>query len=128
MAISKQAILTALNAEGSNTAGFAKIVAALKDLGVVSYRYQVAAGTYVYTDGAESIEMPLNGTPQPVAEQSQPDAVAGLVKQAQQGAFTFPEFCQQAGQLGVSYWDVSMSAMTTTYYDEANTELLVEPI
>lgn len=129
MKFTQAQIITALNAETGSTSGFPYIVKAMKTIGVSQYTYDVTKGMYRYTDGQDTLTMQLNGTPQTVAKLTPTAAqVQSIVQEAQNGKFEFEGFTAAAGKIGVPYWTVDMAAMTTTYYDQAEQPVLVEPI
>lgn len=46
----------------------------------------------------------------------------------QQGKTDYFTFCRDCAETGVEKWIVSLSAMTCTYYDKSNNEVMVEKI
>ncbi|MER2226250.1 MAG: DUF1398 family protein [Carnobacterium sp.] len=127
MSLNKQEIEKAVYAE-KNAGGFAQLMQEFKTLGIKRYDYLVAEGLYRYFDENSSIDLPLNGKPKKVAEQSNSEAIKIAVQRAQSGEFDFETFCELAGKAGVPFWTSDLVLKQVIYYATNHKALLVEPI
>ncbi len=63
-----------------------------------------------------------------ISDQSNPTQFKSDLKAHQQGKTDYMTFCKDCAKSGVFKWQVNMSKMTCTYFDEAGNEMLVEQI
>ncbi|MBC1474329.1 DUF1398 family protein [Listeria grandensis] len=113
----------------ANAGDFPKVVQGFKVAGVVAYDYIVASGLYVFYDiDGTKVEAKLNGVPKSIAEIGSVKEIQAAVKQAQSGNIDFEQFCELAGEAGVSIWHSNLIEMLVIYQDKAGGILLQEPI
>jgi uncharacterized protein YbcV (DUF1398 family) len=121
--------IEAATAEVRTGADYPRLVQNLKELGVRTYEHMVADGSNIYYgDENHSVRIAHAQKPIPVADRPSAEKLKHAIGIHQRGQTTYPEFCQQAGEAGVSKWDSDLEQMTVTYVDRADRVLVVEPI
>lgn len=108
---------------------FPQYIQDLIQLGVRTYHTYVKDGHTVYLgDGGYSVASdPMYG-PLAIAEVAHVKTFSERLKAHQAGQTDYPTFCNDCANAGVDKWVVDMADMTCTYFDTADTALLVEGI
>ncbi len=110
-------------------ADFPRYVQRLIELGVVRYETYVSDGhTVYYGVGNHQPATDAVYAPIPVAPTANQQQFAARLKIHQQGQTDYMTFCKDAGAAGVQKWITDTTAMTCTYYDATEQEVLSEKI
>lgn len=117
------------HAKVKSGADFPAYIQEIKKLGVKQYTNFVTDGHTVYQgEDGSTVESPAKYASLPVASTGQPDQLAIILREHQQGQTDYPTFCRQAANAGVDTWIVDLEQMSCTYYDKAGNNLLAEEI
>jgi uncharacterized protein YbcV (DUF1398 family) len=110
-------------------ADFPAYIRDLIELGVVRYETFVEDGHTVYSgiDGF-TVGSAAKYAPLTIAARKDDAAFRKDLKEHQDGKSDYLTFCKYSAVSGVWKWVADMDKMTCTYYDKANTEMLVEMI
>lgn len=121
--------IKAAHAQVKSGADFPRYIQDLKTLGVTAYETFVADGHTEYA-GKDSykISSPARYATLTIARVSDTVTFKEQLKAHQQGKTDYPTFCNMCATTGVNKWIVKLDAMTCTYYDVAENEVLVERI
>jgi uncharacterized protein YbcV (DUF1398 family) len=110
-------------------ADFPKYIQEIKALGVEVFETWVKDSHTVYfgADGYKTQSMPQYAT-LPIASTSDRERFASGLKIHQQGGTDYRTFCSHCAETGIEKWRVNLVAMTCTYYDTADNEIVTERI
>ena len=110
-------------------ADFPVYIQALAQLGVRTYEAYVSDGHTIYKNGeGASVSSDKKYEAMPIAEESKSEEFIAYLKAHQAGETDYPTFCLHCAITGIEKWEVSIIAMTCTYFDKAGNEILVESI
>ena len=110
-------------------AHFPKYIHDLKNLGVLSFRFQVLDGIELY-QGKDGFEQQTEAKYEALNLVQEVD-LASFSKELidhQQGKTDFPHFIKVCADTGVNYWIVDLVELTCTYYDAFDEIILSEDI
>ncbi len=121
--------IKAAHAKVKSGADFPKYIQELKTLGVKNYTSYVNDGhiDYESVDG-EQIHAPAKYPELAIAQQTNAEQFKQRLKLHQQGGTDYPTFCKDCADAGIEKWVVDLPAMTCTYYDTTNRNILTENI
>ncbi|MCF8278606.1 MAG: DUF1398 domain-containing protein [Flavobacteriales bacterium] len=121
--------IKAAHAKVRSGADFPAYVQEIKALGVTSFETYVTDGhtDYFGTDDYRTTAAASYAELSIAAASNTEEFIRGL-KEHQQGKTDFLAFIAMCATYGIEKWTVSMDRMTCTYFDSANTEILVEAI
>lgn len=110
-------------------ADFPAYIRDLKKLGIICYETFVSDGS---TDYYGTHQFKISSTAKydalKMASVTNAEQFKADLKTHQQGKTDFPTFCNDCAKSGIEKWIVRLDAMTCTYYDRTNNEILVEQI
>lgn len=110
-------------------ADFPAYIHDLKNLGVINYETFVVDG---HTDYYGANQFKTSSTAKydalKMASITNIEQFKADLKAHQQGKTDFATFCKDCAKSGIDKWAVGLDAMTCTYYDSTNKEILVEQI
>lgn len=110
-------------------ADFPRYIKALTDLGISSYETFVKDGHTDFRGGDNyQVSTPQKYDALNIASQSDVERFKRDLKAHQQGQTDYPAFCSDCAASGIEKWEVSMAALTCSYYDTAGNRLLTEQI
>lgn len=110
-------------------ADFPAYIQDIKNLGVTYYETFVADGHTDYYGGKEyKRSSPAKYNMLKVADSSNKEQFKVDLKAHQDGNTDYQTFCKDCAKSGIKKWAVSMGEMSCTYFDKAETEILVERI
>jgi uncharacterized protein YbcV (DUF1398 family) len=111
-------------------ADFPQFVKEIKALGVKRNDVYVSNGLSVYFDSDDhSVQASPEGYPDLVInEDSSKEKLEHALKIHQKGETDYFTFCKQAADAGVEKWVIDLNAMTCTYLDTEQKELVKEEI
>lgn len=110
-------------------ADFPAYIQQIKQLGVTAYETWVADSHTDYSgkDGYQVSSQAMYDT-LAIADQGNKEQFTQYLKMHQQGQTDYLTFCRHCAETGVVKWRVLLDAMTCTYYDKADREILVEKV
>ena len=121
--------IKAAHSKVKSGADFPAYIREIKGLGVTHYQAYVADGHIDYHGPNDySVTIPPKHNPLLIAEIPNPEAFRAGLAAHQQGKTDFPTFIGMCARFGIEKWDISLDAMTCTYYDRAGNKILVEKI
>lgn len=110
-------------------ADFPKYIQGMKNLGVSKYTVYVADGNTQYFDtDNQTLTSGKKYDELTVSENLNLDQFKTRLKLHQQGGTDYPTFCSDCAENGVEGWKMDLNAMTCTYFDKQENEILVEQI
>lgn len=110
-------------------ADFPAYIQGMKNLGVSKYTVYVADGNTQYFDtDNQSITSGKKYDELTVSENLNLEQFKTRLKLHQQGGTDYPTFCSDCAENGVEGWKMDLDAMTCTYFDKQENEILVEQI
>ncbi len=121
--------IEAAHAEVKTGADFPNYIQAIKRLGVVDFVTWVKDSHTEYhgENGFKTASQPKYAD-MAIAETVDGAQFAEDLKHHQQGGSDYFTFCQQAAAAGIEKWEVSLEAMSCTYFDIAGNRVLAEQI
>ncbi len=110
-------------------ADFPAYIQEIKQMGVNSFEtWVIDSHTVYYGQG----NYQTSSTPQypemVIADTVDKERFYQLLKKHQQGETDYYTFCKHCAETGVEKWIVYLDAMTCTYYDKLENEVLIEEI
>lgn len=121
--------IKAAHAKVKSGKDFPQYIQDLIQLGVRWYHTYVSDGHTVYfSDTGYSVVSEPMYAPLAIAEVASVKTFSERLKAHQAGQTDYPTFCNDCANAGVCKWVVDMADMTCTYFDTADTALLVEGI
>ncbi|MFN1215822.1 DUF1398 domain-containing protein [Chryseobacterium kwangjuense] len=110
-------------------ADFPKYIQGMKNLGVSKYTIYVSDGNTQYFDtDNQTLTSGKKYDELTVSENLNLDQFKTRLKLHQQGGTDYPTFCSDCAENGVEGWKMDLNAMTCTYFDKQENEILVEQI
>ncbi|KXH84825.1 DUF1398 domain-containing protein [Chryseobacterium kwangjuense] len=110
-------------------ADFPKYIQGMKNLGVSKYTVYVSDGNTQYFDtDNQTLTSGKKYDELTVSENLNLDQFKTRLKLHQQGGTDYPTFCSDCAENGVEGWKMDLNAMTCTYFDKQENEILVEQI
>lgn len=110
-------------------ADFPAYIHDLKKLGVIYYETFVSDGhTNYYGANQYKASSAAKYDTLQMASSPNSDQFKIDLKDHQQGKTDYPTFCKDCAKSGIDNWIVRLDAMTCTYYDNSNKEILMEQI
>ncbi|WP_080779669.1 DUF1398 domain-containing protein [Chryseobacterium phocaeense] len=110
-------------------ADFPAYIQGMKNLGVSKYTVYVADGNTQYFDtDNQSLTSGKKYDELTVSENLNLEQFKTRLKLHQQGGTDYPTFCSDCAENGVEGWKMDLDAMTCTYFDKQENEILVEQI
>ncbi|REC80026.1 phage envelope protein [Chryseobacterium elymi] len=110
-------------------ADFPKYIQAIKNLGVSRYTVYVTDGSTQYFDtDNETVQAGKKYNDLTVSEHLNLDQFKTRLKLHQQGGTDYPTFCSDCAENGVKGWKMDLHAMTCTYFDTEDNEILIEQV
>lgn len=108
---------------------FPSYIHEIKDLGVTHYEAYVTDGHIDYHGTNDyTAKVPAKYAPLVIASISKTEEFKAELIAHQQGKTDFLTFIKMCATFGIEKWTICMDKMTCTYYDKAETEILVEQI
>ncbi len=108
-------------------ADFPAYIQEIKQLGVRSYETFVNDGhANFYGENAFRISSLAKYPALGVSDRSNAEQFILDLKAHQQGKTDFLTFCKDCANSGIEKWEVDLSKMNCTYFDQAGNEMLVE--
>ncbi len=121
--------IKAAHAKVKSGADFPKYIQDLKSLDVKNYTSYVSDGHIDYESvNGEQIQAPAKYPELTIAQQTNAEQFKQRLKLHQQGGTDYPTFCNNCAEAGIEKWVVDLPAMTCTYYDTTNRNILTENI
>jgi uncharacterized protein YbcV (DUF1398 family) len=110
-------------------ADFPGYIQSLKELGVTAYDAFVADG-HTHYFGIDQFELQSTALHAPItiAQEVQFELFQKGLLAHQQGETDYPTFIQMCAETGISIWNMNLTNMTCTYFDQVGNPLLVEQI
>lgn len=110
-------------------ADFPAYIKEIKSFGVLSFETWVSDSHTVYF-GANNFQLKSEAhyDALTIAQKSDPSAFLDYLKMHQKGDSDYLTFCKHCALTGIERWVVDLQALTCTYFDVANNEILVEQI
>ncbi len=116
-----------LHSKVKSGADFPDYIHQLKQLGVTSFETWVKDS---HTEYFGAIDFHIQSAPKyellTIANSSNKEQFTHDLKIHQKGETDYITFCHDCATSGIERWFVNLEKMTCTYYDKANTEVLVE--
>lgn len=110
-------------------ADFPAYIRDIKLLGVLSYETYVSDGHTNYAgNDSNTISSDAKYNALIIADSSNTEQFKADLKAHQQGKTDYPTFCNDCAKSGIEKWVVKLDAMTCTYYDKNENEILEEKI
>ncbi|MGG5208083.1 DUF1398 domain-containing protein [Chryseobacterium sp. MIQD13] len=110
-------------------ADFPKYIQAIKNLGVSKYTVYVANGNTQYFDtDNETANSGKKYDELSVSENLNLEHFKTRLKLHQQGGTDYLTFCNDCAENGVEGWKLDLNAMTCTYFDKGENDILIEQI
>lgn len=110
-------------------ADFPKYIQGMKNLGVSKYTVYVADGNTQYVDtDDQTLTSGKKYDDLTVSENLNLDQFKTRLKLHQRGGTDYPTFCSDCAENGVEGWKMDLNAMTCTYFDKQENDILVEQI
>lgn len=108
---------------------FPAYIQAIKALGVEAYQINVEDGHAIYwgADGFQMSSEPLYEKIE-IARDAKPELFLAGLKAHQRAETSYAEFITLCAASGITKWVVDTGAMTCTYYDQADSNILEEAI
>lgn len=121
--------IKAAHSKVKSGADFPNYIQDLIQLGVKKYDTIVHDGCMVYYDTSGfSATTEKKSAVITIAPTANKERFIEFLVMHQDGQTDYPTFCNHAGQCGIARWSVDIIAMTCTYFDSANTTILIEKI
>lgn len=117
--------IKAAHSKVKSGADFPKYIQELRGLGVRRYVNYVVDGHTEYND---SVWSEAKYEKKNIADTGNKEKLEAALKLHQSGGSSYATFCSQAAESGVCTWVVDIEAMTCTYVDVNNIEMIVEEI
>ena len=110
-------------------ADFPIYIQEIKKLGVTAFTTYVTDSHTVYfgTDEFKIQSAPKYKNLQ-ISDRSDRELFTHCLKIHQQGETDYYTFCKHCAETGIENWEVSLQAMTCTYFDKAGNKMLTETI
>lgn len=121
--------IKAAHAKVKTGTDFPKYIQEIIELGVKGYDTIVTDGRVSYygdNDFEVSSEKKYDAIP--ISTVANKERFIEFLVMHQDGQTDYPTFCQHAAICGISKWRVDIIEMTCTYYDNANSPILIEKI
>jgi uncharacterized protein YbcV (DUF1398 family) len=117
------------HAKVKSGADFPSYINELSTLGITQYVHFVADGCIEYC-GANNFSIASNAKWDviAIAKVASKELLQHALTIHQQGQTDYLTFCKQSGEAGVEKWIVDITAMTCTYYDLNQNEMITEVI
>lgn len=110
-------------------ADFPAYIQAVKKLGVSHYTAYVSDGNTEYFDHEnQSVQTGSKYHPLIVSENLNLENFKLRLKLHQQGGTDYMTFCNDCAENGVKGWKMDLHAMTSTYFDQNETDVLTEQV
>ncbi len=110
-------------------ADFPAYIKEIKSFGVLSFETWVSDSHTVYFgEGNFQLKSEPHYDALTIAQKSDPSAFLDYLKMHQKGDSDYLTFCNHCALTGIERWVVDLQALTCTYFDVANNEILVEQI
>lgn len=110
-------------------ADFPAYIQAVKKLGVSHYTAYVSDGNTQYFDlENQSVQTGSKYSPLTVSESLNLENFKQRLKLHQQGGTDYMTFCNDCAENGVQGWKMDLNAMTCTYFDQNETDVLTEQV
>ena len=110
-------------------AEFPKYIREIKEIGVTAFETWVADSHTEYF-GKENFR--TKSKPKyaeiTIADSSDKNKFQEYLKIHQKGATDYFTFCKHCAETGIEKWIVNLDEMTCTYYDKAQTQILIEMV
>ena len=121
--------IKAAHSKVKSGADFPAYIKEIKSLGVTHYEAYVTDGHIDY-HGANGYTAKVPGKYEPltIAGTANVEAFKSELIAHQQGKTNYLTFITMCADTGIEKWEISMNAMTCTYYDKAGNKILVEKI
>lgn len=121
--------ITAAHQKVKSGADFPQYIQDLKSLGVSHYTTYVSDGnTRYFNTEQQSVHTGSKYDTLIISEKTNLDQFSTRLKLHQQGGTDYMTFCKDCAENGVEGWKIDMEAMTCTYFDKEQNEVLVEQI
>lgn len=120
--------LQAAHSKVKSGADFPAYIQEIKELGVTHYEAYVMDGHIDYHGGDHTVTIPPKYAPMPIADAPQTEIFKAELLAHQQGKTDYPTFIRMCAETGIEKWEISITQMTCTYYDNSGNEVLVEAI
>ncbi|MCC3217129.1 DUF1398 domain-containing protein [Chryseobacterium sp. X308] len=110
-------------------ADFPQYIQAIKALGVSHYKAYVSDGNteYFNTDN-QSVQTGSKYDSLPVSDVLNLENFKIRLKLHQQGGTDYITFCKDCAENGINGWTMDLHAMTCTYFDQIETDVLTEQV
>ncbi len=110
-------------------ADFPIYIKEIKDLGVIGFETRVIDSQthYIGKDGYKIASQPQYENLF-INDVTDKEKFLSYLKMHQQAATDYPTFCKHCATTGIEKWYADLGAMTCTYFDKHNNEILVEMI
>ncbi|NIF04637.1 DUF1398 domain-containing protein [Chryseobacterium sp. Tr-659] len=110
-------------------ADFPQYIRAIKNLGVSHYKTYVQDGNTEYFDADnQSAQTGSKYKLLTIAENTDPENFKIRLKLHQQGGTDYMTFCNDCAENGIKGWTMDLNAMTCSYFDQNDQEILVEKV
>jgi len=111
-------------------ADYPRYVQELKQLGIVTYDFQVESGRNVFfgKDGNSVVNTPANIVHRIVSGNASSEKFKHILEIHQKGQTDFQTFCMQAAEAGVEKWTSDLIKMECIYYDKNGNKMHGETI
>ncbi|WP_426482421.1 DUF1398 domain-containing protein [Chryseobacterium sp. R2ACT005] len=110
-------------------ADFPAYIQAVKKLGVSHYITYVSDGNTIYFDHEnQSVQTGSKYHPLTVSENLNLENFKLRLRLHQQGGTDYMTFCNDCAENGVKGWKMDLHAMTCTYFDQNETDVLTEQV
>jgi uncharacterized protein YbcV (DUF1398 family) len=121
--------INAAHAKVKTGADFPAYIQEIIQLGVVSFETFVSDSHTIYF-GKDNFQTCSTGMYETmaIADSTNKEQFIHCLKIHQQGQTDYPAFCRDCAAAGIEKWIVDLQAMTCTYIDKENNEVLVETI
>lgn len=120
--------LMAAHSKVRSGADFPAYIREIRALGVTHYETFVSDGHIVYYGNGNSATVPPKYSPIVIAGQADVTSFRSELTAHQKGETDFMHFIRRCADVGIDRWQISMAAMTCTYFDAAGNEMLIERI
>ncbi|MDQ1859149.1 MULTISPECIES: DUF1398 domain-containing protein [unclassified Chryseobacterium] len=110
-------------------ADFPQYIQAIKALGVSHYKAYVSDGnTEYFNNENQSVQTGTKYDPLVVSDTLNLENFKIRLKLHQQGGTDYMTFCKDCAENGINGWTMDLHAMTCTYFDQNETDVLTEQV
>ncbi len=121
--------ILAAHSKVKSGADFPAYIQEIKNLGVTHYVTYVTDGHTDYHGESDfMVTVPAKNAPKVIANVPQIEKFKAELLAHQQGKTDYPAFLNMCSETGVEKWEISMKAMTCSYFSMVGEILLVEKI